>query len=68
MHSRSNVFEGNIVRALTSGKQNFLPGILLTDTDIQHIHAFANQKQLKKGLSRLAERHTVIWMCLCPMS
>ena len=72
MHSRSNVFAENIVQALTSGKQNFLPGILLTDTDIRHIHAenidFANHLQHKKGLSRLIERHTVIWMCLCPMT
>ena len=69
MHSRSDVFGENIVQALTSGKQNFLPGNLLTGTDI-HVENidFANHKQIKKDLSRLIERHSVIWMCLCPMS
>ena len=51
MHSRSDVFGENIVQALTSGKQNFLPGNLLTGTDI-HVENidFANHKQnlLKK--------------------
>ena len=46
MHSRSDVFGENIVQALTSGKQNFLPGNLLTGTDI-HVENidFANHKQ-----------------------
>ena len=49
MHSRSDVFGENIVQALTSGKQNFLPGNVLTGTDI-HVENidFANHKQIKK--------------------